>query len=187
MSDLGLPPSGGDVIPTPISVGITTRPKGGEFRWPESLIERFIELWKSGDSASIIASELGVTRSSVIGQAHRLREKGLVEARRTGIRSAGGRSLRPAAKEPRERKAYRPRLPSAAVKLRSWQEAARLSARVLSDPPEMGLVSIIQLEHHHCKWIADEGIEPLYCGNITHEHRYGSSWCLFHAGIVFSC
>jgi len=66
--------------------------KGNHMSWTDERVEILKKMWGEGQSASVIAKELGgVTRNAVIGKVHRL---GLSN------RSAGGASKAPASDKP---------------------------------------------------------------------------------------
>ena len=128
------------------------RPKASRNDEREELVVR---LWREGNSGGMIASELGVSRNSVIGILHRARL-------RLGEAAVPRREAKtPAKSEPRLRLARRRLLP--APEPRPTPEA----------PPTEG-VHLMDLQSHHCRCVI--GPEH-YCGR---QRMPGSSWCAEH-------
>jgi len=81
----------------------TTKGKGRQSVWTDEIIERMLELWKEGKSASNIARELcaiagkKLSRNAVIGKLHRMRKAGQIpereEPRQQARQAAANRAL----------------------------------------------------------------------------------------------
>lgn len=99
--------------------------------WSEERVERLIELWNSGLSASQVAKRLGgVTRSAIIGKLYRLGvPQRSIDAERRGARLTRARRVPPAL--PDEGKPYCPVHMHAATShssRRVWTEEERAQA-----------------------------------------------------------
>lgn len=146
--------------------------------WTEEKIQRLKELWPT-HSARLIGLEFNMTRSAIIGKAHRM---GL--AKREGAKNESA---------PRQRRAYtaRPKKPLL-VPLK-----ALLGGRVMVEevPPPIPVnegvgLSIMELENHHCREVVGRGPDQLarYCGHPKIEHLlimgtqvFRSAYCAGHA------
>lgn len=134
--------------------------------WTDERVDKLIELWKDGLSASQIATRLGgVSRSSVIGKVHRL-----------------GISYRDPASPPPP-KAGRPRKPGAVG------PAAAPRAIVTPAPaPEIrvppAVVKIAYTGRHGCKWpIGDPAAESFsFCEQKAAD---GKPYCVEHARAAY--
>ena len=136
--------------------------------WPQERIDRLIELWPTGLSASRIGERLGVSKSAVVGKAHRLDLPG----RESPIR----RELT------EEQKAER-----AERKLRqeSWARRHRKPKPQLAlalDPPPPPKPKRSDVKE--CCWVMNPdrsaGRMPMYCNDATYN---GSSYCKHHHGV----
>jgi GcrA cell cycle regulator len=95
-----------------------TYPNGVSEFW-QAHDARLIELWNVTPKLSVveIGARLGVTKNAVVGRAHRLCARGLIEARPSPIRpprdpNAPPRERRPRTRKPRQVSAMLPPLPS---------------------------------------------------------------------------
>lgn len=152
------------------------------FEWTEENTETLRAMWGGGHSGSEIGNRLGITRSAVIGKAHRLGLAGGGEApaRRSARISHQMREL--ARKNPKpKRKKTEPTGRRAIVE-------SLLKSAVL-DPLPTGpdlvptVFRLVDLEAHHCRWIPGEVSEG-YCGRNRVE---GISYCEYHARRAYEC
>lgn len=150
----------------------------------EKRVEAVIKLWNEGLSASQIANRLGhTTRNAVIAKVHRLRLDGVAMARRepTGGREKAARRMKPAAsagsfRMAEQRTAPRPpRLPATSP----YREAA--AAYV---PPAEQMVSLLDLEDHHCKFPVGDPRSPTFkfCGG---QRVDGTPYCNPHCIVAY--
>lgn len=138
------------------------------FRWTPERIGRMRELLGTGHSFGLIATELGCTRNSVIGKAHRL-----------GIKTVRYPTLKCQAKRPAYRKPSNPSL-SGIFTLRA------IGAKYVPKPPPMtpagkpcGILDVTG-----CKYaIGEDAKTPgkfLFCNASRSED---SPWCEHHRAI----
>ncbi len=155
--------------------------------WSVERTELLRKLWGEGLSASAIAARMGgVTRSAVIGKAHRLqlarRKSANPEHIANNRRAAALRRMAKAAKPARP-----PRQPKApwhfemggstpAERARSAADFARLQAEIAARQDVVRVSSIIDLEPHHCRWPIGEPTRG-FCGAAK---VYGASYCAHH-------
>lgn len=110
--------------------------------WNESKMQQLQTLYHRGLSFALIAADIGVTRGSAIGKAHRMQLP-----RRIVISAC---------------KARPPRL-HPAPKRRKVAMVSKPAEPVI-DPDHDYRCSIYQLTDRHCRW-------PLWRGSTAHEHR----------------
>lgn len=117
-----------------------------EKKLTEEKRQRIAELWNLGLSSSVISEDVGLTRNSVIGAVHRLRQKGQIlikaEEKRTHV--------------------FRPK-----KKLPTYKNTPK--------PPVFGKpVGIMQLTPQSCRYIVAEGgvDETRYCNNQIDKESY---------------
>jgi len=145
--------------------------------WTREKLDVLKALRDQGKSASIIAAEIGTTRSSVLGAAKRARDKGddaFEWSAVKGSETKDGRSLI-APTSPR----WRPRvvastpmpLPTPFPSLPLFEAALSVS--------ESRRVSLVDLERDECRWLDDD---DTYCGAPV---LRGSSYCCGHHALVY--
>lgn len=178
--------------------------------WTDERVEILKKMWGEGQSASVIAKELGgVTRNAVIGKVHRL---GLSN------RAGSGGSAKPAAKEkpkaePKKKMAAEkpaaspspapaaaaepaPRVQTPAVRkiipagqpLPPQPSANEISPEALARVSEVEKsakkISLMELTERTCKWpIGDPATEEFwFCGLPV---QTGKPYCDAHVGVAF--
>jgi len=139
----------------------------GKFDWTEAAVETLTRLWAEGYSASMIAARMGggLSRSAIIGKAHRLR--------------LPRRISKPNVDTPRVRKFRKPREIKEPRPARFVPEP--LPAPVEDAPAPIGQrKTLLELQAHHCRWpIGEPGTREFhFCGADAHP---GFSYCLAHA------
>ena len=157
--------------------------------WTDERVEKLIELWTEGLSASKIAAILGgVSRNAVIGKAHRLRKQGRLAARASSGASSSKESA-PARRAPRRPRPEKPVVAGAtALKTRKQAEAPpqaqQKPAMEVVDGTRGRITDIMELNRKTCRWpIGDPGEEGFaYCGDHAQE---GSPYCLHHSRIAY--
>lgn len=135
-------------------------------RWTDARVAFMVERWRDGESASLIARQLGgVTRNAVIGKLHRL-----------GIMRA------PVERQAKPQK--RPAVKDRAAKLPKRLKVLRRVRAVACEPQGHG-VTLYDIGAHACRWPVgrDAHGEHIFCG---HDAEPGGSWCAFHAGRAFT-
>lgn len=137
--------------------------------WTDERMQTLVTLWEAGQSAAVIAKALGgVSRSAVIGKAHRLRLGKRVTVKdlrnRQSLRTTRAHTARKAKLPPRS---HWPVVP------------------VVSRPDVGGPVSrnktLLDLEPHECRWPYGDEIPYVFCG---HGVAPGLSYCPHHARIA---
>lgn len=156
---------------------MTKNPKWGEYD-----TKTLTALWEAGMAASAIGKEMGRTRNSIIGRAHRL---GLSRRGKTLLK-ADGRS-----------KAIRKRKPKAPKQVKLWVKPRppapwRQKETVIVKPDGSKKVSLLQVRDYQCRAIveyADGKLEgAICCGEAVTVNRYTGqpiSWCAYHHSIYF--
>ncbi|WP_147127366.1 GcrA family cell cycle regulator [Shimia ponticola] len=170
--------------------------------WTDERVEILKKMWGEGQSASVIAKELGgVTRNAVIGKVHRL---GLSNR-------AGTTASKPAAKEkpkaeakpkvepkpePKTESATPPATPIPAVRkiipagqpLPPQPSANEISPEALAKVNEVEKgakkLKLMELTERTCKWpIGDPATEDFwFCGLPV---QSGKPYCEAHVGVAF--
>jgi len=124
---------------------------------------KIVKLWEAGHSAKEIAIQLGITRGSVMGNIHRLREKGVNLRGKMVLEH----SLQPTGEL---------NMPSIEKTRKKPISPEQLNLLYLLDPvpeppasdPEHS-VKLVDLEYRHCRYVIsaiDYG-DTLYCGKPT--------------------
>jgi hypothetical protein len=140
-----------------------------KFDWTPELIDHMLSLLDSGLSTAQVARQMGVTKNSIIGKAHRERVK---------------RGLPAAIRPPKRRPSLtdiKPRRKKVQLSL-ALDSAVRVSPVVtVSDPaPDLGqLASIVDVTG--CRWPVKD--DPSFIGGVAccnHTQAKGSSYCPYH-------
>lgn len=141
--------------------------------WTDERVEMAKGMWKKGNTATKIASHLGVSRNAVLGKMHRLglshrtslsplKEKQTL--RRLALKIA--KSAKSSAK-----RRIPPSIPGFAADVCTRTDTFGDVARI---------ANVVDLEPHHCRWpIGEPGHAGFgFCGN---QKLPGVSYCLTHA------
>ncbi|MEM9853815.1 MAG: GcrA family cell cycle regulator [Pseudomonadota bacterium] len=172
--------------------------------WTDERVEILKKMWAEGQSASVIAKELGgVTRNAVIGKVHRLglsNRAGTGSAPKTGPEKKTKAAPKPAPVEPKPE----PKTESAAPE-RALSPAARkiipagqplppqpsaneISPEALAKVNEVEKtsrkISLMELTERTCKWpVGDPATEDFwFCGLPVQQ---GKPYCEAHVGVAF--
>lgn len=148
--------------------GITKQPNA---TWNEEREAHLRKRWAEGATFSEIAKELGVTRSSAIGKAHRLK---LGNRGRTALVDGGKQT----SKRRRQRKETR------ITKLRVAFEDMPITAAELQDIPIEQRRTIIDICHDHCRFPFGDPLTPefFFCGGKA---IAGMPYCAPHAKLAY--
>ncbi|MEM6729570.1 MAG: GcrA family cell cycle regulator [Pseudomonadota bacterium] len=174
--------------------------------WTDERVEILKKMWGEGQSASVIAKELGgVTRNAVIGKVHRL-----------GLSNRAGAGAAPAAKPAPEKKSKSVAKPPAAEPMPEPKTESAAPDRALSAaarkiipagqplPPQPSAneispealakvnevektskkISLMELTERTCKWpVGDPATEQFwFCGLPVQQ---GKPYCEAHVGVAF--
>ena len=134
----------------------------------EENIARLTALWNTGQTATAIGRELGVSRNAIMGKAYRL---GLL----------GGRSTipLPADRGSRKRKRSSKKAEAKMNGKHQGPEATEIAPEIVVEP-----VAFLDLREHHCRWpVSGIGYEMLYCGATK---ANGFSYCGKHCKRAFA-
>lgn len=132
--------------------------------WTPERIEALVEMRRNGMTFGQIANVLGVTRSAMIGKAHRM---GMCERRASAPKMARlpRRIAAPARKPPSQRP----------IALRGPPKDPAPMPTPAAD--DVARVSLLDLEPHHCRWPVGEPTQG-FCGC---DKVPGLSYCAGHA------
>jgi hypothetical protein len=128
-------------------------------------------MWSDGLSGSAIASEFGkvgipITRSAIIGKAHRLGLESRIERKTTLIR------------EPARKSERRPTLNVGRVIAMKKQP----TEQTFDGQP----ITLMDLTNATCRWpVNDDVRNMLYCGKPTADLAGGCPYCSHHSAIAF--
>lgn len=156
-------------------------------KWSHELKEQLKQFWGEGLTSSEIARKLGngISRSAVIGKAHRLhlaRRAPTVERKRHNIK-AGDRPLARPSLVPGDRKtAAQPSL--APIKAKKSVEPAPLLRPHALRTKDGDRITILNIGPQMCRWpIGDPREEDFhFCG---HRHANEGPYCDYHASIAY--
>jgi GcrA cell cycle regulator len=141
-------------------------------RWDKNTIAKLRRYWRAGLSATEIAQALGkgLTRSAVLGQVKRMRDRGADIGPRV--------------------KAIPP--PRASAVVTDVPPNSPLAAPIMPaetiydhiDPSQPGLLRILDLKNHHCRWPLNNALggEFYFCG-AQREHK--RVYCASHNAIAY--
>ncbi len=185
---------------------------GKDMSWTDERVEILKKMWGEGQSASVIAKELGgVTRNAVIGKVHRLglsnRAGGGTKApakEKPAPKTAAAAKPKPAPKKPAEPKKVEPATQSAAPPkqpasarnkiipagqpLPPQPSANEISPEALASVREVEKgakkLNLMELTERTCKWpIGDPATEDFwFCGLPVQQ---GKPYCEAHVGVAF--
>jgi GcrA cell cycle regulator len=178
--------------------------------WTDDRVEILKKMWGEGQSASVIAKELGgVTRNAVIGKVHRLglsnRTVGATPAKTPAKGKAAAKSPakpKPAAKKPEPKPEAatspqpeaKPAMPvrkpiiPAGQPLPPQPSANEISPEALASVREVEKtakkLNLMELTERTCKWpIGDPATEEFwFCGLPVQQ---GKPYCEAHVGVAF--
>lgn len=141
------------------------------FPWTDEQVQILRERWAAGESASVIARQLGgVSRCAVIGKAHRLD----LPNRKPVTRIPYPPRLTPLRSKPKKRFVFSEKF-----------KPAQPSAERFALPPtqvDVARVQLLDLEPRHCRWPVGEPTQG-FCGC---NRAPGSSYCEAHAARAFA-
>lgn len=136
-------------------------------RNPEALKQIIIQSWSEGKSATIIARELSVTRSAVLGLIHRMREAGIELARR-------------------QKTPPKPRQSQGKKIIVKKPEPVLVFDKVDPVPDRKTGIKILDLRRDSCRYVTSVGENnedglAQYCGKMAVKRRY----CAEHAKLCY--
>lgn len=123
-----------------------------------------IELWQTNLPVSVMAAQLGTTKSALIGFAFRNRDQFPIKCKFEGMRRRPGYTPRkpPGVKVERRAKAEKP---------------AKVVAAILT-APEPFLKQLFEMESNECRWPVDgDRAATRFC---CHDVAQGKPYCGFH-------
>jgi GcrA cell cycle regulator len=148
--------------------------------WTDELVQLLTTRFNAGLSYSAIASELGVTRSTISGKIARLQLPPREQSRLTEAQHQQRkleRNQRRAEQQRQHRRSH--------VSLPPLERPVIMPFMGSLEIPFACLESFKDSAPNQCRYIAGEPAAPDYlaCGNPTAE---GASYCVHHTGIVFN-
>lgn len=144
--------------------------------WTEEHIEFLKERWKAGDSASVIAKEIGVSRNAVLGKAHRLD----LPTHHTITTANGFRAERKERPQRMARAKPRP------------EKVAEVEAIINRPPPPViehvvkpvsMEMSLLDLKDGDCRWPTGERSDITFCGHNTERDK---PYCTYHCRLAYN-
>jgi GcrA cell cycle regulator len=182
--------------------------RGGVMSWTDERVEVLKKMWGEGQSASVIAKELGgVTRNAVIGKVHRLglsnrvtsttakpaaKEKAKTQAKAKPAAPATPTAPpKPAAPAPETMRVTPPavrKIIPAGQPLPPQPSANEISPEALAKVSEVEKtakkISLMELTEKTCKWpVGDPATEDFwFCGLAV---KAGKPYCEAHVGVAF--
>lgn len=145
--------------------------------WTDERVATLKLMWNDGKSASEIRNELGggITRSAVIGKAHRLKLEKRAPGKRRSTKSA----------RPHGQKGQ-PKV-NAIVRRASVAQALTAMPIPLDEETEVGIdmskrIGLLDLNNHTCRWPVgpDTGAKQMFCG--CWKGRDAGPYCPAHTG-----
>lgn len=140
--------------------------------WTKETIANLKERWSEGYSAGMIASQMGISRSAVMGQVHRL---GLARKKTAIFSLSRTNKNKPDRKWPTG-VAYNP-----TPKQISGTVYIPYKPKPVEVPPPLHL-GIMETTGRTCKWPYGEKLATTYCGHATREE--GGPYCPAHYAIA---
>lgn len=154
--------------------------------WTEEKIEALKGLWRDGLTATAIGEQLGCTKNSVLGKAHKLKlsSRRTLQTQTKAQKSAAGKAnadrMR-ASRSPHGRGLPQPHH----IMAKSAQR--KPPAIVPFDVEDVGegvdvthLIGVLDLTEHTCKWpVQGEGSATLFCG--VAKDRHAGPYCPEHS------
>ena len=182
--------------------------RGGVMSWTDERVEVLKKMWGEGQSASVIAKELGgVTRNAVIGKVHRLglsnrvtsttakpaaKEKAKTQAKaKPAAPATPNAPPKPAAPAPETMRVTPPavrKIIPAGQPLPPQPSANEISPEALAKVSEVEKtakkISLMELTEKTCKWpVGDPATEDFwFCGLAV---KAGKPYCEAHVGVAF--
>lgn len=169
--------------------------------WTDERVEILKKMWGEGQSASVIAKELGgVTRNAVIGKVHRL---GLSNRAGGGSKTAAPKEKAKAEPKPKAAAPAQPSKPvvtetprapairkiiPAGQPLPPQPSANEISPEALAKVSEVEKtskkISLLELTERTCKWpVGDPATDDFwFCGLAV---QTGKPYCEAHVGVAF--
>lgn len=142
----------------------------GASPWTEERLVQLADHVLAGRSARQIAQAMGMTRSAIIGKAHRL---GLPLANKHG--EGGGPN--PEARRERHLKLRRERHARLLAERGHVYKPKPAKPAPLPPPTPVGALDLLDLGPRQCHWPVTDNAPFFFCGNATDGHDY----CPFHA------
>ena len=140
----------------------------------DDLSQKILQMWQEGKSGTEIGKTLGLTRSAVLGRIARMREKENIGYKVSKVFVKTNRVVRTGDK---------------VFPYKRLREKIEVQQRIVASvehlvPKSKTLISILDLKHWSCRYIAGDETKPLdriYCGQ---EIEIGS-YCKDHAAICY--
>jgi GcrA cell cycle regulator len=158
--------------------------------WPEARVKRMLALMAQGKSSAQIAKALGkgITRNAVLGKIHRLKLAGELDAPYKPSKPETPKDDPEVVKVRRVlARQHRPSygfgaaaLPTVPVPPRE----IRATEYDAIDPKTPGLLRMMELRRHHCRWPLNNALggEYYFCGD---QKVAGRPYCEKHAAIAY--
>ena len=141
--------------------------------------DRIKVMWDNGSTSSEIASELGVTRNTVMGRVSRMKARGDIKFRILNVKEKEPKKVPAISPTKKERILYV--LPTYPLR----PSARRKPEKIVDEPVQqrVGNVTLMELSYKHCRYIvgANKLRGVLYCGNDKGRGAY----CISHATLCY--
>lgn len=158
--------------------------KTGDFKWTQEFIDKILQMYKHGDSASQIAKALGngLTRNAIIGKLNRLRDKGLRPELALGVisfKKAQGQKIN---RVNSTKMAFPYHAKPTLFQFPKPERKPKQEVIVVKEPTGEYAANLTYLRRGGCKWITEDfemghADDALMCGEIRQD---GSSYCAHH-------
>lgn len=140
--------------------------------------DRIKVMWDNGSTSSEIASELGVTRNTVMGRVSRMKTKGVIKFRILNVKE---KEKKAPAITPTKKERVLYVIPSYPLR----NSIRRRPIKIVDEPVQqkVGNVTLMELTYKHCRYIvgSSKARGTLYCG----EEKGNRSYCTAHAKLCF--